>query len=539
MLVEPLQLRPQSRLERELRSRRAIGKHRDERAQLHGIVIARAELREVRGERARCGTRAERWIGPNDVRVLMHYALPDQTRKAGIVHEAREFPFDLDCANHVGNPSRLRLVGGRSRSELDRTTLPMHDEGRRAPKIRGGQDGSIVLRDEAPQQSPLPNERMSDTAPTSTLKGYIPTLDGWRAIAILGVMVSHAGHSYSAALGRESVFDHFALGTHGVNLFFAISGLLITSRLLEEWDNSGRISLKRFYVRRAFRILPPALLYLSCVALLGALGFLPVVREELAAATLFFRNYLPPILGAHGAGFFTSHYWSLGVEEHFYLFWPALLLFAGRKRALPVAITIAVLIAVWRHVEAWREIMLYNAIQPTYFARSDTRIDSIMWGVVAALALARPDVRAMAERYLSTIVYLAFVALYGVITYRYGTRPTFWEASIVPILIVGTVLRPRSMLARVLETPAMRWIGRLSYSLYLWEFFFVYYPGVPTTLGVWQTFPVNVIAAVACATASYYLVERPLIRVGHRLAPAMPREALVSPDAAVAVIAAA
>ena len=415
----------------------------------------------------------------------------------------------------------------------------MHDEGRRAAEIRGGQDGSIVLREEAPQQSPLPNERMSDTAPTTALKGYIPTLDGWRAIAILGVMVSHAGHSYSAALGRQSVFDRFALGTHGVNLFFAISGLLITSRLLEEWDNSGSISLKRFYVRRAFRILPPALLYLSCVALLGILGLLPVVREELAAATLFFRNYLPPILGAHGAGFFTSHYWSLGVEEHFYLFWPALLIFAGRKRALPVAIAIAVLIALWRHAEAWREIMLYNAIQPTYFARSDTRIDSIMWGVVAALALSRPDVRGLVEKYLSTIVYLAFVALYGVITYRYGTRPTFWEASIVPILIVGTVLRPRSVLGRVLENPVMRWIGRLSYSLYLWEFFFVYYPGVPTTLGVWQTFPVNLIAAVACATGSYYLVERPLIRVGHRLAPAMPRDALDERSAAAPVVAAA
>ena len=285
---------------------------------------------------------------------------------------------------------------------------------------------------------------MSDTAATSTLKGYIPTLDGWRAVAILAVMASHAGHSYSAATGRESFFDRIASGTHGVNLFFAISGLLITSRLLEEWDTSGRVSLKRFYTRRAFRILPPALLYLGVVALLGALGLLPVVWSEFVAATLFFRNYLPVILGPNGAGFFTSHYWSLGVEEHFYLFWPALLLLAGRKRALPVAIVIAVLVAVWRHFEAWREIMLYNAIQPTYFARSDTRIDSIMWGVVAALALSRPEVRAFVERYLSTIVYLAFVALYGAIVYRYGTRPTFWEASIVPVLIVGTVLRPRS-----------------------------------------------------------------------------------------------
>ncbi len=380
---------------------------------------------------------------------------------------------------------------------------------------------------------------MSDIAPASTLKGYIPTLDGWRAVAIIAVMASHAGHSYSAPLGRDSFFDRISSGTHGVNLFFAISGLLITSRLLEEWDTAGRVSLKRFYIRRAFRILPPALLYLACVALLGAIGLLPVVREEFAAATLFYRNYLPAILGPGGAGFFTSHYWSLGVEEHFYLFWPALLLFAGRKRALPVAIVVALLVAVWRHFEAWREIMLYNAIQPTYFARSDTRIDSIMWGVVAALALSRPDVRAYIERYLSTIVMLAVAALYGAIVYRYGTRPTFWEAMIVPVIVVGTVLRPHSIVGRVLENPVMRWIGRLSYSLYLWEFFFVYYPGVPTTLGVWQTFPVNLIAAVACAAASYYLVERPLVRLGHRIAPAMPREKMARASVPPVVVAAA
>ncbi len=380
---------------------------------------------------------------------------------------------------------------------------------------------------------------MSDIAPASTLKGYIPTLDGWRAVAIIAVMASHAGHSYSAPLGRDSFFDRISSGTHGVNLFFAISGLLITSRLLEEWDTAGRVSLKRFYIRRAFRILPPALLYLGCVALIGAIGLLPVVREEFVAATLFYRNYLPAILGPGGAGFFTSHYWSLGVEEHFYLFWPALLLFAGRKRALPVAIVVAVLVAVWRHFEAWREIMLYNAIQPTYFARSDTRIDSIMWGVVAALALSRPDVRAYIEKYLSTIVMLAFAALYGAIVFRFGTRPTFWEAMIVPVIVVGTVLRPHSVVGRVLESPVMRWIGRLSYSLYLWEFFFVYYPGVPTTLGMWQTFPVNLIAAVACAAASYYLVERPLVRLGHRIAPAMPRDEMARASVEPVVVAAA
>lgn len=377
-----------------------------------------------------------------------------------------------------------------------------------------------------------------DKSATSTLRGYLPTLDGWRAVAILAVVASHAGHSYSAPLGRESFFDRISSGTHGVNLFFAISGLLITARLLEEWDDRDRVSLRGFYVRRAFRILPAALFYLGCVALLGTLGLLPVVREEFVAAVLFYRNYLPPILGPNGAGFFTSHYWSLGVEEHFYLLWPALLLLAGRKRGLWVAIVIAALVAYWRHIELYREIYLYNAVQPVYFARSDTRIDSIMWGAVAALALAHPPVRAFVEKHLTGLVWIAIAALYGAIAYRYTTRPTFWEAMVVPVLIAGTVLRPRTILGRLLEHPVMRWIGRLSYSIYLWEFFFVYYAGVERTLGVWQTFPVNLIASVACAAASYYLIERPLVRLGHRLAPARVGGAPVQREPAVVVVAA-
>jgi len=380
---------------------------------------------------------------------------------------------------------------------------------------------------------------MSDTAASSTLKGYIPTLDGWRALAIIGVMASHAGHSYFAPLGRESIFDRMGTGTHGVNLFFALSGLLITSRLLEEWDATGRVSLKRFYVRRVFRILPAALVYLGVVATLGVVGLLPVVREEFVAATLFFRNYLPVVLGANGAGFFTSHYWSLGVEEHFYFFWPALLVVAGRRRGLWVAIAVAGGIAFWRQLVLLHQINLYHAVQPTYFVRSDTRIDSIMWGAVAALALSRPNVRAIAAKHFTTIVWLGVAALYGAIVYRYGTRPTYLEAMVVPLLIAGTALRPGMLFGKFLELPVIRWIGRLSYSLYLWEFFFIYYPGVDHTLGVLQTFPVNLLAACLCATASYYLVERPLVRVGHTLAPSLKRDTAAPVAAAPVVIAAA
>ena len=347
---------------------------------------------------------------------------------------------------------------------------------------------------------------------------YIPTLDGWRAIAVLLVLFSHAGHAYARQLPNESWLDHIGTGTQGVNIFFGLSGLLITSRLLEEWAQHGSISLGRFYIRRAFRILPPALLVLAVIALLGAIGRLPVVPRELVAAALFFRNYLPALLTPDFAGFFTAHYWSLAVEEHFYLVWPALLLVCGSRRGLWAAIAIAIGIAAWRRVELLHMIATLHTVDPLYFVRTDLRIDSIMWGAALALLLARPGARRRIEANLTPLVCLAVAALYLLVVRGFDGRPTIWEALLVPLLIATTMLRPGSVVGRLLETSPMRWLGRLSYSLYLWELFFVF-RGVPQTLGVLQTFPLNLVLTFACATASYYFVERPLIRVGHRLTP--------------------
>ena len=126
---------------------------------------------------------------------------------------------------------------------------------------------------------------------------YIPTLDGWRAVAILMVIAYHAGAGF---YGLKEFFavSPTRFGSWGVPVFFALSGLLITKLLLEEFDRSGRISLKSFYIRRAFRILPAATLYILTLAALGLL----VSRTELASSLFFFRNYLPESL----AGFIPS-----------------------------------------------------------------------------------------------------------------------------------------------------------------------------------------------------------------------------------------
>lgn len=139
---------------------------------------------------------------------------------------------------------------------------------------------------------------------------HIPTLDGWRAVAILLVVAHHAGTAfYSESDYYSQSLTRF--GTWGVPVFFGLSGVLITKLLLEEFDRTGKMSLKSFYIRRAFRILPPVFVFIAVVAALGLLAS----GMEAASGLFFFRNYLPNSLG----GIYTGHLWSLAVEEHFYL----------------------------------------------------------------------------------------------------------------------------------------------------------------------------------------------------------------------------
>src|ERR1700734_1907626 len=123
---------------------------------------------------------------------------------------------------------------------------------------------------------------------TMRVRGYLPTLDGWRAFAVLCVILFHDSLHSWGTFSTAWFHDH---GSFGVDIFFGISGLLICSRLLEEEHKYGNISLKRFYVRRGFRIFPPLLCYLLCAGLLAILGIIPLAAKEWFASLLFCRNY--------------------------------------------------------------------------------------------------------------------------------------------------------------------------------------------------------------------------------------------------------
>ncbi len=348
-------------------------------------------------------------------------------------------------------------------------------------------------------------------------QGYLFTLDGWRALAILAVLIDHTVEYSRYGHNRLLVFTR--IGANGVSLFFAISGFLICSRLLEEQAMFGRISLKGFYIRRACRILPAALAYLLFIALVALLGFIAVDWREWWAAALFWRNYLPPEWIRRGWGGYTVHYWSLAVEEHFYLLWPVLLALSGKRRARILAILLTVLVAVWRWWDFHHQWVASVLPGLLFYGRTDIRLDGLLMGCTVALLLDDSKWRARAERhftllpwFLCVIAYVLFAIIPRAHLY------TVWESILLPLMVAGTVVHPGSWVSRLLETPLLRWIGRLSYSLYLWQQLFV----LGSTRGVFrflQRFPLNLGMIFLFAFLSYELIERPLIRLGHRLAP--------------------
>ena len=357
-------------------------------------------------------------------------------------------------------------------------------------------------------------------AATPDRAAYLPTLDGWRGIAILMVVMGHAVKPQFCSVVPEPGWCRFALlGGHGVALFFALSGFLITSRLIGEYERNGRISLRAFYVRRAFRILPAAFTLLLVLSALGAAGVLPIAPQEIVSSALFFRNYIPLFLSDGGHGFYTALFWSLAIEEHFYLIWPLLLIISLRRGVSGrVAVGLAIVIAVWRRLEG-NYLWLQRALdlpQYQFYFRTDTRLDALLWGCTLALLLRDARTRVLVKRALKPAIWVLLPALY-IAGIALEWRGVLWHTLLAPPLIVGTMLYPHAPAGRVLELAPLRWVGRISYSLYLWHALVMPQVAGAVAWPVMQSLPLNVPVAFILAAGSYYLVEKPMISWGRRL----------------------
>jgi peptidoglycan/LPS O-acetylase OafA/YrhL len=349
-------------------------------------------------------------------------------------------------------------------------------------------------------------------APSLTrFQPHVPALDGLRGVAIIGVLLFHTGHLSGGFLG--------------VDLFFVLSGYLITNLLLRELRATGRVSLIAFWGRRIRRLGPALAVMLAGVTILVAVvGSPDLVRTTLADAPWVQANLINWHLLSESAGYWDrfgaqrvfGHLWSIAVEEQFYLVWPVVFLLiarGGRKveswvTASAIVISFASLILM---------IVLAKPMDPSrVYTGTDTRAFSLLLGAVAATAWGRavlarwPGRRAGAGQVLLVLALAAaWVLVDGSDEPGLYSGGLFGYAVAAAVLIGWCVQEPGSTVSRALAWPPLCWVGSVSYSLYLWHWPVIVLltprlsDGWARTLGVF-------VVSIAVAAQSKYLLEDPV-----------------------------
>jgi peptidoglycan/LPS O-acetylase OafA/YrhL len=356
-------------------------------------------------------------------------------------------------------------------------------------------------------------------------RARIPSLDGVRAISILLVIAGHWTETHSAGAAADIAG---AFANLGVRIFFVLSGYLITWLLLEERANTGSISLRDFYARRARRILPASMFFMLA-------AFLVYHRElrwpHAVAALLYVTNFDP------GHPWFLGHLWSLSVEEQFYMLWPAALRKwqAHRATILGIVIAIAPLYRVACHVAGW-----HGRADETFPAVADILAVGCLTAILSSQlpVLSKPHItpdstphiipnsqphvtpnarearvrnlllRLTSNAWLALAMLAAVVAVpiyAGALRFHLTPLLLFVGWPLLHASIAGLLLHVIRRPYGLLNARPMVWLGKISYSLYLWQQLFAFgpHPRPIWWLGL----------ALTMASVSYYVVERPMLGI--------------------------
>ena len=296
------------------------------------------------------------------------------------------------------------------------------------------------------------------------------------------------------------------LGILGVRIFFVLSGFIITHLLLRESDRRGDISLRAFYVRRAFRIIPPVVALLGIVGLGVLYGYVQVPARQFVLSLAFLGNYV----GASGS-WTLGHLWTLGVEEQFYLFWPAVLALTIRcgKRRLFFVLGSLVLAPFLRVIH-----LAHGAISLEGFVENS---DALAMGALAAMIFSG----AMFVRFRRLLESVpALVSGLMIFVFHLEPVPAALKVTVcyplihlcVAALILRVIKVARDPGTRMLSVRPMVFIGVISYSLYLFQQPVFNRP----PLAVLPGFPWSVLLAFGLATASHFCIERPSMKLRDR-----------------------
>lgn len=355
----------------------------------------------------------------------------------------------------------------------------------------------------------------STHAPFWLASGRIPCLDGLRAVAILLVLYAH-GHYPGDSFGPLPMLKG-RCGFLGVQVFFVLSGFLITTLMLREIRRTGRVHLGHFYLRRTLRIVPAYAVYVALVAILAVVGFAHLNGRHWLAVATYTVNFLPsPVPNL------ISQFWSLAVEEHFYLLWPllvAVLPLRWCRLVVPACLALAL---------GLRWLLLFTNTASHVDVWTFTRIDDIAVGCGVAFLAHDPKRRYWLDSLTASrrlvLLLLIFAVSQVCISRVVGGRlfPSFVLNLLIGLannintltivaLMWAILTNPASFVGRLLNNPVAMWLGAISYSLYLWHLLFC--GQEPTWL---NAFPLNLVFMLLIATLSYQFIEKPLLAVKDR-----------------------
>lgn len=337
----------------------------------------------------------------------------------------------------------------------------------------------------------------------------MPSLDGLRGLAILFVLLSHAAAGYAET-------DHIEwlahVGEIGVDIFFVLSGFLITTLLNDEDRRSGTIEIGRFVVRRALRIFPAAYAFFLIMAAANAAGWIQLNRYDLAAALTYTMNF------DASPAWWLGHTWTLSVEEQFYLVWPLVVYLARPARGAVVALAAVLVMPIVRlALVQWAPSLEDNFERTLVVA-----IDGFAVGSLLAIVRGRLESHPRYMRYLRAWwvpLLLPAAVLLGPLEHHpllfYGAVQSFIYISLA-LCLHRTQIVTADAVSRLLNWTPLIWLGSISYSLYLWQQPFF----APSGSALVPSLLLDCVLSVGCALASYHLIEQPFLRLRDRLWPA-------------------
>lgn len=351
---------------------------------------------------------------------------------------------------------------------------------------------------------PVSTSDTLQTAPFSVANsvpklGYLPALDGLRAVAVGMVMMVHA---------------HFQLGQNGqigVAIFFALSGFLITTLLLEEFEASGSISMKGFYIRRTFRLFPALYIMLAIVVLYAITVASPDLRPQILGealpASLYVYN-IASLWGWQTGTVILGHTWSLAVEEQFYVLWPWILYLALRGKGL-------------KNLTIGLTSFIFVMLMLRYFNALPTAVglifqESIFAGCLLALLRWQGFLQKRIPE-LITLLILVLLIFVGIFPIDFPFSIFNLSGIAALILIYGTLKSPYGFTARLLSRTWLVSVGKVSYALYLWHLPIFRWFGLHSPFPPPVSFVLKFVVTFLVAYASWKLVEKYALAQGRRL----------------------